>query len=54
MKMLAKNEKKGREKGEICIKNGIKSLKIRNEDPVLVKKPDPGLCTSKGRLIKVF
>ena len=28
---------------------------IRDEDPVLAKKPDPGLCTSnEGRFLKVY
>ena len=27
----------------------------RDEDPVLAKKPDPGLCTSnEGRVLKVY
>ena len=33
----------------------ISHLKSRDEDPVLAKKPTPGLCTSKeGRFLKVF
>ena len=34
----------------------ISSFKqCRDEDPVLAKKPDPGLCTSNvGRFLKVF
>ena len=33
----------------------INLLITRDEDPVLAKKPDPGLCTSnEGRFLKVF
>ena len=32
-----------------------KVIFFRDEDPVLAKKPDPGLCTSnEGRFLKVF
>ena len=31
------------------------STKFRDDDPVLAKKPDPGICTSnEGRFLKVF
>ena len=40
-----------------CQRHSYIKLKvlIRDEDPVLAKKPDPGLCTSnEGRCLKVY
>ena len=37
------------------LSNFHRALTVRDEDPVLAQKPDPGLCTSnEGRFSKVY